>query len=929
MTTNAGQASGSVSLPTGTVTFLFSDIEGSTQRWERYREAMATALQRHDELMQDAIARRGGFTFKTIGDAFCSAFTLATDAIAAALAAQRALAVEDFSAVEGLRVRMAAHTGHAEARDGDYFGPAVNRVARLLAIGHGGQVLVSGTTTDLVQDEMPPQSSLRDLGEHRLKDLGRSERVYQLIADGLPIDFPSLRSLDVLRGNLPVQLTSFIGRESQVADISGLLAVTRLVTLIGAGGVGKTRTVVQVAAELATAYSDGTWFIDLAPITEPSLVASALASVFDVGESGASRPLIDEVALTLRNWTALLIFDNCEQIVGAAADAADHILRRCPKIAILATSREPLVIDGEETYRMPSLSVPPAHESISAEEALRYEAVALFVARATSAQKSFALTDTNTPFVTDIVRRLDGIALAIELAAPRVRAFSVGELARRLDERFQLLTSESRRALPRHKTLGALIDWSYELLNEPEQRLFRRLSIFRGTFALDAAQAVCTDDGGDREEVVPLMSALVDKSLVTTELRDDDQRYRMLESTRQYGLERLTGARESDAVAGRHCRYFVALAERASDEAYETPSDLWIARHRADLENYRAAIDWGLSQGNDTHAGAAIVADLRRFWFESFPSEGRVLLARAMAAVDAETEPKVRGSLVLAAARIDDGSRNVQAQDLARAAAAFADANERLRQIDALTLVAFSLTRSGRLAEALTRFQEALALARALPHARLIATVLVGMSTCLNNSGDPKRAKSALGEVMTIYRREDDRHGIAQALWNLGEICFAEGDIDAALENAREAIAIGRALNHERFLVSILHNAAAYLLARGDVREATQCARESLTIAVRRESFLLGAFAIEDLAQIGARCGDVNRAARLIGYANSIDAHQAVPREFTEQFGYDRTMLTLRAALSEETITALMAEGAALDENRAVSEAMAISSTPP
>jgi len=271
MATNAGRAPGPAPPPTGTVTFLFSDIEGSTQRWERYREAMATALQRHDKLMQDAIEARGGYAFKTIGDAFCVAFTLASDAMAAALAAQRALAAEDFSAVDGLRVRMAAHTGHADERDGDYFGPAVNRVARLLAIGHGGQVLVSGTTTDLVQDEMPPQSSLRDLGEHRLKDLARPERVYQLLADDLPSDFPSLRSLEVLRGNLPVQLTSFIGRESQVADIRDLLAIGRLVTLVGAGGVGKTRTVLQVGAELAADYSDGTWFIDLAPITDPNL----------------------------------------------------------------------------------------------------------------------------------------------------------------------------------------------------------------------------------------------------------------------------------------------------------------------------------------------------------------------------------------------------------------------------------------------------------------------------------------------------------------------------------------------------------------------------------------------------------------------------------------------------------------------------------
>lgn len=909
------------------LSFLFSDIEGSTRSWELHREAMENALQLHDVLIRDAVDQCGGRVFKTAGDAFCTVFFSAGSAALGALAAQRAIMHEDWSAIGGLSVRMAIHTGTAEERDGDYFGPTLNRVARLMAIGHGGQILISATSAELARSQLPAGTSLRDLGSHTLRDLDDPELVYQLDAVDLPADFPPLRSPEILRGNLPLQLTSFIGRESEVTELTALLAKARLVTIVGAGGVGKTRTAIQVAAELALTYSDGTWFVDLAPITDPSLISSALASVLEVRDTVGARPLIDEVVLTLRDRTALLIFDNCEQVVMAAADVVGHILRRCSKIQILATSREPLGIDGEETYRMPSLSVPPNSQGMPAQEALGYEAVALFVARAVSAQNTFTLTDANVPFVADIVRRLDGIALAIELAAPRVRAFGVRELAKHLDERFQLLAGGSRTALPRHQTLRALIEWSYDLLNDAERRLFCRLSIFRGSFSLDAAQAVCIDDGAGQDVVLALMSALVEKSLVATEPWDEIQRYRMQESTRQYAFQRLTDERESDAAARRHCRYFVAAAERASDESFRMPSDLWIARHKADLDNYRAAIDWGLSQGNDNQAGAAITVGLRLFWTQLFPSEGRALLARAMTTVSAQTAPRLRASLVISIACADYGSdtMHAKAEDLEEAVAIFAAANDRVRQIDALTILAFCLGWSGQIAEAVARLDEALLLARTLPYPLLTASVLHAMSGWLLILGNPSRTKSILGEAMAIYRRGGDRVGMTRALLYMAEARFAEGDIRGALEDAHEAIAIGHALNDERSLVVVLHNRAAYLLAADEVDNAALCARECLAIAVRRESRLFEAVAIEDLAQIGARCGDTDRASRLVGYTNTIYARRAAPRGITEQTGFNRTMSILQVALSEEQLASLMAEGADFDETAAVAEAMAIS----
>ncbi|HVA33742.1 MAG TPA: adenylate/guanylate cyclase domain-containing protein, partial [Candidatus Baltobacteraceae bacterium] len=389
-------------LPTGTVTFLFSDIEGSTVRWDAHREAMQDAVRRHDELMRAAIERNRGFVFKTIGDAFCAAFSSASDGAAAALAAQRALAAEDFSAVQGVRVRMALHTGTAQERDNDYFGPTVNRVARLLAIGHGNQVLLSGICADAVREHLEDGASLRDMGRHRLKDLAEPESVHQLLAPDLPHDFPALRSLDNLRHNVPQQLTSFVGRTAELDELKALLRVHRLVTVVGTGGVGKTRLALHVGADLVDAMEDGVWFAQFAPISDASLVIGEIASVLGLQES-LNRPMLETLLTYLKHKRALLILDNCEHLIAEIAKTADTILRNCPDVTILATSREPLHVPGEQAYYLPAFPIP--------------QAVALFAQRATEANERFALTADNEPIVAEVCRQLDGIALAIELAA--------------------------------------------------------------------------------------------------------------------------------------------------------------------------------------------------------------------------------------------------------------------------------------------------------------------------------------------------------------------------------------------------------------------------------------------------------------------------------------------------------------------------------
>jgi class 3 adenylate cyclase len=482
-------------LPTGTVTFLFTDIEGSTRLWEQHPEAMEAALARHDALAATVIQQHDGILVKHRGegDSLFAVFARAADAVTGAAMLQQVLNAEPWPAETPLRVRMALHTGDAALRERDYFGAAVNRCARLRAVAHGGQLLLSAATQELVRDSLPEGVSFRDLGEHRLRDLARPERVFQLLHPDLPADFPPLTSLNTLPNNLPQQVTSFIGREKEMAAVRRLLDTTRLLTLTGSGGTGKTRLTLQVAAELLEGDGDGVWLVELAPLAEPSLVPQAVATALGVREE-PGRPLSQTLVGFLKPKRLLLLLDNCEHLLSACAELAGLLLRSCPGVQILATSREGLNIPGETTYRLPSLSLPdPRQLPTSVESLSQYEAVRLFIDRAAAAVPSFAVTHQNAPAVAQLCVRLDGIPLAIELAAARVKALSVEQINGRITDMFRLLTGGSRTALPRQQTLRAAIDWSYDLLSEKEKILLRRLSVFAGGWTLEAAEQVCAD----------------------------------------------------------------------------------------------------------------------------------------------------------------------------------------------------------------------------------------------------------------------------------------------------------------------------------------------------------------------------------------------------------------------------------------------------
>jgi predicted ATPase/class 3 adenylate cyclase len=905
--------------PTGTVAFLFSDIEGSAIRWDAHRAEMQEAVRRHDELMRAAIEHNGGYVFKTVGDAFCAAFATVHEAVTAALDAQRAIAAAGWNAVGGLRVRMAIHAGVADERDGDYFGPTVNRVARLLAVGHGGQVLLSRAAKELSGELLPAQTELHDLGRHRLRDLSAPEHVFQLHAPDLAADFPSLRSLDALPNNLPLQLTPLIGRDEEIAEIKALLERSRLVTLTGTGGIGKTRTAVQVATDML--HGDGVWFVDLAPLDDATLVPSAIAQAFNVADEGGSRPLIDRVVAALKAKTLLIVLDNCEHVVSAAADAVDRLLHRCPNVRILATSREPLGIAGEESYRMPTLPVPPANETMTAEVLMQYAAAALFVDRAHAAHRTFALTDENAAIVADIVRRLDGIALAIELAAPRIRVLSMNQLEQRLDERLKLLIGGSRTALPRQQTLRATIEWSYNLLSPAEQSLLRRLAIFRGGWTLEATEAICIGQRFSEWNVFDILSALIDKSLVAAETKGKEPRYRLLESTRQFAAERLHEASEGADVAERHCRYFAQAAQRAGEAYWQTDSDLWMAQVRLDLENYRAAIEWGLS--GDAYAEAAeIVAGLRWWWTVRARSEGRMLLIRAAATLTDDVPDRIRGLLALTGAPLQN-TRAQGANSAAEAAYLLAGGVYGLGRAEALIFQGTAFGREGRIAESLAFFEEALTAARATRAPRLIGWALTQAAYFMCAAGDRGRARALFDEAAVSLRRCNDLWQLASLQANKAELLFAEGDLEGALECAREAEVVYRERGAAGDLSAALLNAAAYLLALTRLDEAWTAARESLELALREDS-ALAALSLGHLAHIAAGTGNPVPAARLFGYVDAAFAKSGNVREPTEQQGYDRALELIRATLPEDRIRALMTEGAAMERAAAVAEAMAI-----
>jgi predicted ATPase/class 3 adenylate cyclase len=909
-------------LPSGTVTLLFTDIEGSTQHWEERGEAMPEALHRHDDLLRAAIEAHDGHVFKTWGDQFCAAFSRASDAIAAAAAAQRTLAAEDWSSVGGLAVRMALHSGITDERGDDYFGPVVNRVARLLAVAHGGQIVVSGATALLLRGVMPQHSELRDLGAHRLKDLVEPEHVWQLSIETLPTEFPALRSLDARPNNLRIQRTSFVGREQDIADVTELLERHRLLTLVGSGGVGKTRLALQVAAELLDRYPDGLWFIDLAPISDSELVASVTAQALGMRQQPGRR--VDEaIALWLKRKHLLLIFDNCEHVLETVAQLAASILATTPEVTILATSRQALNIGGEAVHRLPSLSLPADVAALTGDEALRYGAIALFAERAKAADTRFALTDATAPVVADICRRLDGIPLAIELAAARVRVLSIPTLAQRLDDRFRILTGGNRDALPRQKTLSALIDWSYDLLAPQEQLLFARLGVFAGGFGLDAATNVYGDEGLDEIDILDMLGSLTDKSLVVANTSGEHERYRLLESTAAYALQKLSASGGLETLAHRHAEYFRDQAH-AAGERYGTGSTFaWSAAVELELDNHRAALAWALTRGNDAALGGAVAGALSAFWgFAGLAVEGRYWIGLALERVSEADHPHIAARLWLALSALSSGQRTHDAAE--RAVQLYASVDEGGWIARAQQYLAFSLLQMGRLDEAKATIEQALATSRARGDTLNVGGCLGVQTSIERRLGDFGAGRALLTQALAAWKALGNDTGLANVLSNLGELEFADGNPQQALRAASEALEIYVRGKHATNIAIGQNNSAAYRIALGDLSAARDSAREGLRMARQTGYELYIASALQHLALLAVLGGDARRGAQLLGYVDTQHSALGIQRDTTEQWGYDKLMAALRQTLRATEIAHLVAEGAAWSEDHAIDEALAV-----
>ena len=908
--------------PTGTVTFLFTDIEGSTQRWESHRDAMKAAVARHERIVTDAITKHGGYVFKTMGDAFCAAFPTAPDAVHAALDAQLALAKEDFTSVDGLRVRMGLHTGYAEERNADYFGPAVNRVARLLSVGHGGQVLLSASTRELAHGDLPAGVSLLDLGSHRLKDLTEPEQVWQLGIEGLPTEFPPLKSLDTIPNNLPIQQTSFRGREHDLEEVKSLLSQHKLLTLFGSGGVGKTRLALEVGAEVLDQNPDGVWLADFAPITDPELVSSVVAKEIGMAQVEGRR-VDDSIPQWLKRKKLLLVLDNCEHVLEAVATIANAITRSCPDVRMLATSRQALGLSGEQVMRLPSLDVPHKIADLTPAAVIEFGAVALFVDRARSIDRSFTLTDDTAPIVAEICRRLDGIPLAIELAAARVKVLSIPNLAQRLNERFKILTGGSRSALPRQKTLGALIDWSYDLLTPEEQMLFRRVGIFAGGFSLDAATAVCSGEDLDEIDILDLLSSLTDKSLVVADTAGEQERYHLLESTRAYALEKLTAAGAREQLAHRHAEYFRDQAQEA-DERYGTGSTAaWLASAERELDNYRAVLEWALKDGHDMALGGAVAGALQALWSGvGLAVEGRYWIGLAQADLDESMYQLVAARMWLALSSLSSGKR---AHDCAERALALyqSGANEK-GQAWALARLAFSLIQMGRFEEASEVNARALAAMRELEDKPGVARCLNARANIQRYCGDVAEARELYAHALAAYKALGDEARTAAVLGNLADLEFGAGQVERALRLAGEGLEIDARGKNATDLATDHNNIAAYRIALGDMDGARDSAREGLRWARQAQNPYHVVIALQHIALLLALRGEVNDAARLIGYVNVQYKELGNEREATEKWGYENLMAALREQLSEAEIEKLAAEGAAWSEDQAVDEALKV-----
>lgn len=960
-------------LPTGTVTFLFTDIEGSTRLAQQYPEAMPDLLARHNDILTQAILARHGHVFRIVGDAVSAAFSSAPNAVQAAVDAQHSLQAEAWTPAP-VRVRMGIHTGTVYlTSETEYSGYTTLALSeRVMSAGHGGQILLSGATRELVRDSIPEEIELIDLGERRLKDLLRPERLYQLNAPSLPTSFPPLKTLDSFPNNLPTQLTSFIGREIEITEVKKGLNEHRLVTLTGVGGTGKTRLSLQVAAELLGQFPQGIWFVELAPLADPELIPQTILSAIGLNEQ-AGRPAIELLKEYLRGKISLIILDNCEHLIEASARVANTLLNAAPDLKILASSREAVGVKGELAYPVPSLSSPDINHLPVIDKLSQYEAVRLFIDRASLVSPHFIVDKDNAPYIAQICHRLDGIPLAIELAAARVKMLSVEQISIRLDDRFRLLTGGARTALPRQQTLRALIDWSYDILNDNERRLLCRLSVFAGSWTLEAAETVCSGDRIEYYEVLDLLTQLVNKSLVVvieepqTSSRSlasqESHRYRMLETIRQYAREKLHDSQEGESSRDRHLGYYLQMAKQIVSE-YFGPNELnWMVWLDEEWDNLRAAVEWSLETRPE--AGLELVnclgylslanqnnmTDMLNWLWEliSHPVNSARTATRALgllhwawyananyARYSAQVQAMNEESISIFE-ELDDKNGLAHAYiGMALAAptvevgkAYFSKGINLLRETNDKVWIASALRYFGWMLETqdyarkLASLEESLAIYRELGFISGVIEALKQLGALAIREGNFQLAHMRLDEGMAILQANSDilRNSVTMS-YDLGDLAYYEGDYDLAKIFYESSLswASQKCLPHS---AAWANARLGYLYKRlGEYEKARLYYRDALQPNLKGNSMEGVCFILEGLASLAVSEGQCEKAVKLFSWSTSLREWRGEIRAPVEQVAVDRDLAEIHDRLSGTEFARLAEDGRAMTMDQAIALAL-------
>lgn len=852
-------------IPDGTVTILFTDIEGSTKLAQQFPESLNTALEKHHSILKETIESGNGFIFEIVGDAFCAAFENAEDAVSAAVDIQKNLAKEkclpDGQAGDEtqIKVRIGIHTGNVKWNGTRYTGYiTLARTARIMSSAYGGQIIISNDTYRLLNHDRQNNVSFKDLGERRLKDIIQPIQLYQVTAAGIRTDFPPVKTLDLRPNNLPVQLTSFIGRENEMKQLKSLLKPNRLITLSGSGGTGKTSLALQIGAEMIDEFTNGVWFVDLAPLFEPLLLPQTFLKVFGLKED-QSKTMEETLCDYLKNKQILIILDNCEHLIDECSALTEKLLSEVPGLKMIATSREALKCRGEYIYNLLPLGLPDPTEIISAEKFSQYEAVKLFIERATSIDSKFSVNNDNAAAVAGICQKLDGIPLAIELAAARINSLSVHKIYERLDDRFTLLTAGKRTALPRQQTLRALINWSYDLLSEQEKILWKRLSVFIDGWTLNAAEEICSDEQINSEEILDLLYQLTEKSIIVFDA--DKERYRMLETIRQFGSEKFMEENETGNILIEYLKYYMEFAEDSKPKLRGPEMITCVKKIEEENANFKKSLDIALTSGNIEY-GLRLATALGYFWIVNGEFSTGVHRLESLLKEDSNISNSIRAKALYIAGTLS----NFQAEfSKARkfteeALALYRESDDKQGMAQCLNILASISSEQGLYESATELYEESISLRREIGDKKGIVAALTNLGNVKFFLGEFEAARKLIEENLALYREAGDKVGIASSLGNLGNVLSHLGEIMRARELIEESLDLQRQINDKKGTANSLLNLGTLSIDQKDFDSAQKFLDECLTLFHEIEDKSGIAYSLNELGTLAFTKGELKPA---------------------------------------------------------------------